>query len=69
LGIPLPSQEGSPKQVIMIAAAIGEMVGSDQVADRQITGEPFELVMARVFQLERNGALSCVHSEVRLKNT
>src|SRR6185437_16992398 len=40
----------------MIVVTIGEMVGSDQVPDRQITGEPFELVMANVFQLERNGA-------------
>ena len=64
MGVPLLSPEGSPKQVIMIAVAIGEMVGSDQVPDRQITGEPFELVMANVFQLERNGALSCVNSEV-----
>jgi hypothetical protein len=58
-----------PKQVIMIAVAIGEMVGSDQVPDRQITSEPFGLVMANVFQLERNGVFSRVHSEVRLKNT
>jgi hypothetical protein len=40
----------------MIAVAIGEMVGSDQVPDRQITSEPFGLVMASVFQIERNGA-------------
>ena len=53
----------------MIAMAIGKMVGSDQVPDRQITGEPFGLVMATVFQLERNGALSCVDSEVRPKIT
>lgn len=48
----------------MIAVAIGEMVGSDQVPDRQITSEPFGWVMATLFQLERNGALSCVNSEV-----
>jgi hypothetical protein len=53
----------------MIAVAIGEMVGSDQVPDRQITGEPFGLVMANVFQLERNGALFGVHSEVCPKNS
>jgi hypothetical protein len=46
---------------------IGEMVGSDQGSDRQITSEPFGLVMATVFQLERNGALSGVNSEVRPK--
>jgi hypothetical protein len=48
---------------------IGEMVGSGQVPDRQITGEPFGLVMASIFQLERNGALSCVKSELRPKNS
>ena len=49
--------------------AIGEMIGSDQVPDRQITGEPFGLVMAIIFPLERNGALSCVNSKVCPKTT
>jgi len=58
--------EGSPKQVIMIAAAIGEMVGSDQVPGRQITRRAFVVVKA-IFQLERNGALLCANSELRPK--
>jgi hypothetical protein len=43
------------------------MVGWNEGSDRQITGEPFGLATASIFQPERNGALSCVSSELRPK--
>ena len=42
IGYPAPLRQGSPKQVIMIPhGGIGEMVGSDQVPDRQIYRRAF----------------------------
>lgn len=42
-------------------------MGRTKFLTGQITSEPFGLVMASVFQIERSGALSGVNSEVRPK--
>jgi hypothetical protein len=50
----------------MIADAIGEMVESDQVLTDGLQASLW--VVKAIFQLERNGALFRVESEVRPKN-
>ncbi len=67
VGRPAPLIGGESETSNHDRHAIGEMVGSDQVLTGRLQASLW--MVKAIFQLERNGALFSVNSEVRLKRS